>query len=189
MTKPEGNLPNVSGRSERVDGAGMAQNVWGHALCGDGWLRARGRGYMLREDVLESGSRHGVTGGIEEQFLVTMAWAHGEPRLYCRDCLFPQWQHALAPPLSHDVNGGERCLVKPPMRRPTNSETRRPAAKARCSIARSRIPDSVLRFGASRSARNSSGVKYPAPRENQWVLSGTSYRVRCGCERGGVAPS
>ena len=28
-----------------------------------------------------------------------------------------------------------------------------------------------------------------APRENQWVLSGTSYRVRCGCERGGVAPS
>jgi hypothetical protein len=65
-----------------------------------------------------------------------------------------------------------------PSVRPTSSETRSPPAKARCSMARSRMPDDVRRSGASSSACTSVPILDRTPPAGTIMLGAAAQKAK-----------
>jgi hypothetical protein len=96
---------------------------------------------------------------------------------------FQSGRHRSFRPLPRTRMLGVGCRDKFSSGRPTNSETRRPPAKQRCSIARSRIPSRVVTFGALRIALTSS-IERCRTNAWSWRFPGMAWTCRAGDETG-----
>jgi hypothetical protein len=79
MAEPEGDLPNIQRRLERVHGAGVAQDVRRDASLCEGALLAHRGSNVLGENVLEPGAGHDLAGRVEEQLGISVPRADREP--------------------------------------------------------------------------------------------------------------
>ena len=98
--EPERHLPQIACSLERVDRAGVAQDVRRHALVGDRrTLRSRLR-HVLAQDVLEARSRHGRARRRDEQLRRGSVATDGEPRSDRVANLLPEQKGALLAPFA-----------------------------------------------------------------------------------------
>lgn len=90
VPEPQRELSDVAGRLKRMHSATVPQDVRRDSLSGDRGPGLRYSCYMLGQDVLKPGPRHGPTGCVQEQLRIPIDWTRLQPFRNGGRCFFPQ---------------------------------------------------------------------------------------------------